>query len=370
MILLAAGCAIALCFHLQAILIPVLIGLGLAYLTDPALDFVESSWKLPRWTAVTVMALLIGGLLAGLGIWLAPILAAQTQDFFKNFPTYMSIMADRHGIETQDFSKNFEEFSASLRDNPLTTIKTVLSGTGQVLHVTNLIVGTLWGFLFSFFLIVIYFFFFAWSFSSLQRSFWGFVEGMDDPRWPALLNKMDRAIGDFFRGRLLIALLMGVMFGIGWWWVEVPYWGLLGIGAGLLSLIPYAATVSWPLAILVKYLDVAAGAQTTDDFWMAVALWPSLVYLVVQILEGWVLTPLIQSQSSDLSAATILLAVLIGGALGGVLGLILAIPVTACLKIIMNDLVLPRFLAWRNTKRSALVHGPPQELISREPRKY
>ncbi len=168
------------------------------------------------------------------------------------------------------------------------------------------------------------------------------VESQDDDRWPKLLSEMDQAIGAFFRGRLLIALLMSVMLGAGWFWVGMPYWILLGLGAGLLSLIPYAASLIWPFAILLKYLDMSMGSSGTDNYWMQVLVWPSAVYLGVQIIEGWILTPWVQSQSTDLSAATILLVVLIGGALGGVLGLILAIPFAACLKILAKELIIPR----------------------------
>jgi len=121
----------------------------------------------------------------------------------------------------------------------------------------------------------------------------------------------------------------------------VPYWFLLGIGTGVLSLIPYAATLGWPMAVFMKYLEVSTSQSLASVDWMAVAFWPSLVYGVVQILEGWVLTPWIQRQSTDLSAVTILLVVLIGGALAGVYGLIVAIPLTACLKILLKELLVP-----------------------------
>lgn len=121
----------------------------------------------------------------------------------------------------------------------------------------------------------------------------------------------------------------------------MPYWFLLGIGTGVLSLIPYAATLGWPMAVFMKYLEVSTSQSLASVDWMAVAFWPSLVYGVVQILEGWVLTPWIQRQSTDLSAVTILLVVLIGGALAGVYGLIVAIPLTACLKILLKELLVP-----------------------------
>jgi predicted PurR-regulated permease PerM len=229
--------------------------------------------------------------------------------------------------------------------------------------VTNAIIGTFGAFLFSLSLVVIYFVFFAWYFPSIQRSLWQTVESMEKPELSDMLGQMDQAVGDFFRGRMLIALMMSVMLGIGWWLVDVPYWGLLGFGAGLLSLIPYAASLIWPIAILLKYLDMSTGSQVTNDFWMQLLFWPSAVYFLIQFIEGWILTPWIQSQSTDLNAATILLVVLVGGAMGGVLGLILAIPITACLQIMAKELLLPRLRAWRTRKSLAMISHSTSALL-------
>lgn len=68
--------------------------------------------------------------------------------------------------------------------------------------------------------------------------------------------------------------------------------------------------------------------------------------LLGQFLEGWILTPWLQSTSLDLNAVTVLIAVLVGGTLGGLYGLILAVPVTACGKILLKELALPRLAAW------------------------
>jgi predicted PurR-regulated permease PerM len=212
-------------------------------------------------------------------------------------------------------------------------------------------------------LVAIYFVFFAWYFPSIQRSLWQMVESMEKPELSDMLGQMDQAVGDFFRGRMLIALMMSVMLGIGWWWVGVPYWGLLGFGAGVLSLIPYAASLIWPIAILLKYLDMSTGSPVSDDFWMQLLFWPSAVYLFIQFIEGWILTPWIQSQSTDLNAATILLVVLVGGAIGGVWGLILAIPFTACLQIMAKELLLPRLRAWRTRKSLAMTSHSTSALL-------
>lgn len=75
--------------------------------------------------------------------------------------------------------------------------------------------------------------------------------------------------------------------------------------------------------------------------WLPVVVWPSLVYLMVQFVESWVLTPLVQSRSLEMSAITVLIIVFIGGAVGGFYGLLLPIPIAACIKILIQELVLP-----------------------------
>jgi predicted PurR-regulated permease PerM len=63
---------------------------------------------------------------------------------------------------------------------------------------------------------------------------------------------------------------------------------------------------------------------------------------VVQFIESWLLTPWVQSQSMEMSAVTVLIVVFIGGAVGGFYGLLLAIPLAACIKILLQELVLPQ----------------------------
>ena len=88
---------------------------------------------------------------------------------------------------------------------------------------------------------------------------------------------------------------------------------------------------------------------------MTIVIWPSLAYLLVQFIESWLLTPWVQSQSMDMNAVTVLIVVFIGGALGGFYGLLLAIPIAACLKILAQELLLPRLA------RTAILSGPLDE---------
>ena len=329
-------------YYLRSLFIPVLIGLGFAYLFSPFITQAHQQWKWPRpFTALLVLILLI--LLVGAGmITLGPIIIDQTVTLTSKLPDYAKWLADRYGFQHGTVMSQLQQLAEHVRENPFRTFQTVFSGTSRAFDLMGNLISTVSYVIVSSALIPIYFFFFAWHFPKILASIQEYIPSRYMARTTKLAGQMDAAVGSFFRGRVVIALLMAIMFSGGWYLTDVPYWFLLGAGTGALSLIPYAATLGWPIAILMKYLDVTTSQSLASVDWMAVAFWPSLVYAVVQIFEGWVLTPWIQSQSTDLSAVTILLVVLIGGTLAGVYGLILAIPVTACLKILMKEMVLPR----------------------------
>lgn len=124
----------------------------------------------------------------------------------------------------------------------------------------------------------------------------------------------------------------------------VPYWFLIGCATGLLSFVPYLAVVGCVIAVLMTWVDssTADGGAT----WLVVLAWPIGAYCVVQLLEGWLLTPWIQSQSMEMSAVTILIVLMIGGSLAGVYGLLLAIPITGCLKIVVEEFLAPKLDKW------------------------
>jgi predicted PurR-regulated permease PerM len=118
---------------------------------------------------------------------------------------------------------------------------------------------------------------------------------------------------------------------------------------GVLNIVPYLSVVSWPVAILLKYLDTLASGSGEGLSLFAVFVWPSVVYIVVQFLEGWILTPWIQSGNTNMSAVSIIVVVFVGGAVAGVWGMLLAIPLAACTKILMEETLLPALRNWAAT---------------------
>ena len=210
-------------------------------------------------------------------------------------------------------------------------------------------------------LIPVYFFFFAWHFDPMIRSLKKYIPASNREKFVNTVYRMDLAVSSFFRSRLIISIIMGFMFAIGWYFTNIQYWFLLGMITGLLSIIPYISIIAMPFAILLKYLQevtpsdpglvdltqIEGQVKQTFD-WMAVFVWPTVVYCVVQFIEGWFLTPWIQSRSTDLSAVTILVTLFVGGAVGGLYGLLLAIPIMACIKIFFIEFILPELERWAN----------------------
>ena len=84
----------------------------------------------------------------------------------------------------------------------------------------------------------------------------------------------------------------------------------------------------------------------------AMLLWPSLVFVLVQTLEGYVLTPVIAGKATNLDPVTIVVAILAGGSVAGVYGMLLAIPIAACGKIAAKRLLLPRITEWARGRAS------------------
>lgn len=127
----------------------------------------------------------------------------------------------------------------------------------------------------------------------------------------------------FFRGQLLIALIQGVLFAIGFSVVGLRYGAILGLTLGFLNIIPYLGSivglgVALPLAFF----------QDGGGIWKVVAV--LVVFSVVQMIEGYVLTPKIMGDQTGLHPMAIMMAIFFwGSALDGIMGMLLAIPLTA-----------------------------------------
>ncbi len=145
-----------------------------------------------------------------------------------------------------------------------------------------------------------------------------------------LFDESGRILESYVRGQLLIGLIMAVLYAVGFWFLDVPAWAGIALIAGLLNAIPYVGTL---LGIfLATGFTLSAGGGVWD---IAAVLG---VFVAVQTLEGYVLTPKILGGRLNLHPMAVFLGLLIGGKLFGFMGFILSIPAIAIGKVFFKFL--------------------------------
>lgn len=137
------------------------------------------------------------------------------------------------------------------------------------------------------------------------------------------LKDVDESLGGYIRGQLLVCLLIGSIAALSLWAFGMKYPLLLGIIIGVTNVIPYFGPIfgAVPAAIV-------ASTVSTDMIIKVV-----VIVMVLQFLEGNVLSPLIVGKSLHMHPLFIMAALIIGGEVGGILGLIVAVPLLAMLKV-------------------------------------
>jgi predicted PurR-regulated permease PerM len=196
-----------------------------------------------------------------------------------------------------------------------------------------------------------FFFFFISTGWGRVLAFWeGIIPDAGKGEVLRLIGRMDRVIAGFVRGRLTICAILAVYMTIAYWLIGTPAPLVLGPVIGLLFIVPFIHVLGVPVAMLLMWLEPSGVAWQQNWWWIVFA--PIAVYLGGQFLDDWVLTPTIQGQNTDLATPTILFASIAGGSLAGIYGLLLAIPLAACLKILLVELWLPRVKAWAAGKEA------------------
>ncbi|MEU9474438.1 AI-2E family transporter [Streptomyces sp. NPDC048191] len=145
----------------------------------------------------------------------------------------------------------------------------------------------------------------------------------------AIVRRAFEAVEGFMRGTTFIALIDAVCITVGLLILQVP--GAIGLGALVFvgAYIPYlGAFISGAVAVLVALADRG----------FVIALWVLGVVLAVQVLEGHVLQPVIQSRTVQMHPAMVMLAITAGASVAGILGMLLAVPLTAAAFGVVQEL--------------------------------
>lgn len=359
---------------LSVVTVPLLLALALAYLFEPVVRrMTRVSWVSRQGAAAAIISVIVLVVMLPLTIGVG-VAVVQGVDFASRLAGNVTEL--QASVDEPDNAGLYEALPndawRSLRD---TIVKETQSddGTGMLRNTFDRLAGWLdensrllgeralstgvgavsaaLGFLksisllgFGAFLTLFFFFFFSTGYARVLSFGEKMLPDRNKDTVLRLLGKMDRVIAAFIRGRVVIAVIQAVTFTIGFLIAGVPAAFILGPITGIISIVPYAALVSLPIASILLYLEPNAIAW--QDAWWWTIFGPMAVYFPLQSLDDYVLTPTIQGKETDMDTPTILFASIAGGVLAGPYGLLLGIPVAACVKILMNELFWPRVEQW------------------------
>jgi predicted PurR-regulated permease PerM len=145
-----------------------------------------------------------------------------------------------------------------------------------------------------------------------------------------LFDEVGRILQSYVLGQLMIALIMGVLYAVGFAALEVPAWAGLAMLSGFLNVIPYVGT-AFGLVLASSFTFAHTG-----EMWRIFAIVG--VFVAVQSVEGYYLTPRILGGRLSLHPMAVFLGLLIGGKLFGLLGVLLAVPAIAVAQVFMKFL--------------------------------
>jgi len=315
------------------VLWPVVVAGIIALILRPLVDGIERRFHGKRLAAVIVLYIAFLVAMAVVLVLLIPPLVAQVLDFVNAVPDLWQQGLAYVQTHYPQWMKTFDHFAR----NP--TVAGVLDATrneaaripGMLIPSLRVLKNSAWAmadFVTHLAIVPIYLFFFLLSRSGGDPTrhlpeHLPFVRPSLREDIVFLAREFVNIVISFFRGQLVIALVMGCLYALGFSIVGLRFGLFIGLLVGMLNVIPYLGTIVG----LVITLPLAA-LQEGGGFRLVVLV--LVVKVVTQAIEGWFLTPKIMGHRTGLHPAMIIFAILFWGtAFDGVLGMILAIPLTA-----------------------------------------
>lgn len=158
------------------------------------------------------------------------------------------------------------------------------------------------------------------------------------------LTEINRYLIAFFRGQLVVSLINGIATGVGLVIVGVKFGWLIGLVLCVLGIIPYLGIIiCWIPAVIIASVQGGSYLIPADSPWWVFPLVVTAIFVVVQQIDGFFITPKIVGESVGLHPMTVIVSVFVWSlVMGGLLGAILAVPMTAALKVLFQRYVWQR----------------------------
>jgi predicted PurR-regulated permease PerM len=274
--------------------------------------------RLPRWAAILLIYVGFLAILVGLGVLVIPPLVDQARALWSALPGMLQRgqqwLIDR-GILVQQLS-----FREAMAQAPV-------GGSDAV----GTLVAAIWGFVggvFGLVTILILAFYLLLDAERFVRTFVRLFPPSERPRVEDACRRVSRKVSAWLGGQLVLGGIIGGTAALGLFLMGVPYFYVLALIAGIGEMIPIVG----PLLAAVPAVGVAFTVSPALAFGVAV------FFFAQQQVENHVLVPKVMERQVGISAAAVIVALLVGGTLLGVVGAILAVPTVAILQVLFEEL--------------------------------
>jgi putative permease len=316
---------------------PVLVAVIIAFLMQGMVQWLKEK-GMPHLLAVVLASLLLFSAMVATMVFLIPVIWQQATKLVSELPGMLKHGRDLLLLLPQQYPSFITEDQI---EQLIRHLNTELATMGQtILSVSLANLPVLFFILLYFILVPLLVFFFlkdgnqilAWVASLLPK---------ERPVMSKIWVEMNQQIANYVRGKVTEILLVASVSCVAFVVLDLKYAILLGLAVGLSVVIPYigAVVVTIPV-LLIGYFQWGFGYDL---------LWLTIVYLIIQGIDGNVLVPILFSEAVKLHPVAIILAVLVFGGLWGFWGVFFAIPLATLVKAITN--------AWP-TRVSSLVEAP------------
>lgn len=356
----AIGLVVKTVAFLQPLLIPFVVAVVLTYLLSPVVDKISSFGLSRMWSVLVLFFFILLGF-AGIGLWVGPSLWQQTTIFSQSLPeqatrgqqlllsTLEKVRVFQQNMHPAEVPSEFRtirdeiwSMAAAYVEQIITWFQTQLPGilssfggflkrsVGGFLGVAGAVV--------SLFLVPLFLFFFLKDSARLAQCWRDYIPLPESPlraEVASLIEEINYYLIRYFRGQFTVSLIDGALIGVALWILGLNFAFLIGLAVGILALIPYVGlTICWIPAVLI------AVAQFGD--WTH-PLIVTAIFVGMSNLESFFIAPRIVGDSVSLHPLTVILSVLVWSlVLGVLLGSLLAVPLTATLKVLLQRYVWKR----------------------------
>ncbi|MEW6306114.1 MAG: AI-2E family transporter [Verrucomicrobiota bacterium] len=325
---------------LSSVLLPLAIAGVAAYLLDPVVDFFERK-RVPRTRAIILVFFLAVMLVLILLATVVPQIVVEANLLIDRIPEHLQQLRDwlSRWMEKSPWGQRTKEawdaeLGAQVQEWLATALPVVgawfLEQLGRVASWAGLLAGLA--------LVPVYTFYFLVEKKGIEGKWTDYLplqESRTKEEAVFILNEINNCLIVFFRGQVLVAMCVGALLTVGFLAMGLNYAVLLGVVAGLLSIVPY-------LGVMMSIIPAVALAAVQFGDWLH-PVYVVLIFIFAQMAEGLLISPKIIGDRVGLHPLTIIIAVMAGTTLlGGILGGVLAIPLTAALRTLMFRYVWKR----------------------------